>query len=500
MAVNPLTRSVTALLGSLAVALTLGAGAAAPAPGAPPAADGVTGPEDLAAMTAAYGRITGPGGQLRDPAYLPALVQATSALTVAQLVAQAATPTRLALTAGNVVPGWNVGNPLRAGWHGTRGLARRVAFTNRYGALLQGTVHRPLPGARDPYTAQRLRPPFPGVVVTPGSVQGSEGMYSWLAQDLAERGYVVLTFDVQGQGRGETLPHTTSNALPFCNPFAAPRDGEQLGCPGVPFQQLANFVVGTEDAVDFFTSTTARPYRNPGSAGARVDAHNPFARWLDRRRAARTDAPGRPMRLAIIGHSLGAQAVSRVQGTDRRVATVVALDKLAGGDGDPAVRPRVPALAVQSEYGFTVTPAALSGGSSLVPTPTPAGPDPRRERAAGFDRWAAAGHDSLLVVPRSSTHLEYTDIPLVLPASRYGQAVTSVYVQRWFDLHLKGRGSPRALLAPQLRYLEPRSGGRRAPVVLQAGEQLSTRYCSAYRLTDRRGRVATDGDLTGAGC
>ncbi|WP_345264607.1 alpha/beta hydrolase [Nocardioides nanhaiensis] len=494
---------MTALLGSLAVALTLGAAPAAPVDPAGPPAPGtsarVAGVDDLAAMAAAYGRITGPGGQLRNPAYLPALVQATSALTVAQLVAQAATPSRLALTAGNVVPGWNVGNPLRAGWHGTRGLARRVAFTNRYGALLQGTVHRPLPGARDPYTGQRLRPPFPGVVLTPGSVQGSEGMYSWLAQDLAERGYVVLTFDVQGQGRGETLPHTTSNALPFCNPFAAPRDGEQLGCPGVPFQQLANFVVGTEDAVDFFTSTAALPYRNPGSAGARIDTHNPFARWLDRRRDPRA-AAGRPMRLAIIGHSLGAQAVSRVQGTDRRVATVVALDKLAGGDGDPAVRPRVPALAVQSEYGFTVTPAALSGGSSLVPTPTPAGPDPRRERSAGFDRWAAAGVDSLLVVPRSSTHLEYTDIPLVLPASRYGQAVTSVYVQRWLDLQLKHRGSPRALLAPRLRYLEPRGSGRWAPVTLRAGDQLSTRYCSAYRLTDRRGRVATEGDLMGAGC
>lgn len=506
-----LARTLTALLGSLAAALAIGAGPAAPSSaatvGSAPTTAGPAGPssaiadpEDLAAMAAAYGRITGPGGQLRNPAYLPALAQQIPALALTQLLAQAATPTRLALTAGNLVPGWNVGNPLRAGWEGTRGVARRVAFTNRYGALLQGTVHRPRPGARDPYTGARLRPPFPGVVVTPGSVQGSEGMYAWLAQDLAERGYVVLTFDVQGQGRGETLPHTTGAAFPFCNPFAAPTDGEQLGCPGVPFQQLANFVVGTEDALDFFTSTAARRYANPGSAGARVDTHNPFARWLDRSRRARPGVPGRPMPIAVVGHSLGAQAVSRVQGTDPRVATVVALDKLAGGDGDPAVRPRVPALAVQSEYGFTVTPAALSGGSSLVPAPTPTGPDPRRERAAGFDRWTGAGRDALLVVPRSSTHLEYTDIPLVMPASRYGQAVTSVYVQRWLDLQLKGRGSPRALLAPRLRYLEPRGGGRWEPVLLRAADQLSTRYCSAYRLTDRRGRVSTDGDLTDAGC
>ena len=37
----------------------------------------------------------------------------------------------------------------------------------------------------------------------------------------------------------------------------------------------------------------------------------------------------------------------------------------------------------------------------------------------------------MLVVPRASTHLEYTDIALALPASRYGQDITSVYVQRW---------------------------------------------------------------------
>ena len=125
------------------------------------------------------------------------------------------------------------------GWNGTRGLSKRISFTNRYGALLNGTVYRPKPGARDPYTGQVLRGPFPGVVITEGSVQGSEGMYRWLAQDLAERGYVVLTYDVQGQGGGETLPHEPvpggeSNALPFCNPFAARRTASSSAAPACP--------------------------------------------------------------------------------------------------------------------------------------------------------------------------------------------------------------------------------------------------------------------------
>ena len=171
----------------------------------------------------AYGRITGPGGQLQNPAYLPALVQAATATGVAQLLTQVASPTHPAITPGNVFPGWNVGNPLRAGWDGSRGVSRPVSFENRYGALLRGTVYRPLDGAHDPYTGARLTPPYPGVVITEGSVQGSEGMYAWLAEDLAERGYVVLTYDVQGQGTSETLPHQDP---PSGAPVGDPNAGE----------------------------------------------------------------------------------------------------------------------------------------------------------------------------------------------------------------------------------------------------------------------------------
>jgi dienelactone hydrolase len=494
-------RSRVTLVALLAVgSLVLGT---TPAVAEPDPGDPAYTTRDLANINDAYGRIHGPGGQLRNPAYLPALLQQGTQIGLRQLLTQIANPTRLALTAGNVFPGWNVGNPLRAGWEHTRGRARKIAFTNRYGALLRGTVYRPRRGARDPYTGARLRPPYPGVVLTEGSVQGSEGMYEWLAQDLAERGYVVLTYDVQGQGTSETLPHLTNNALPFCNPFATPRDGEQFGCPGVPFQQLSNFVVGTRNALSFFTSTPRRPYRNVGAAGARVTPHNPYWRLFDRSPDRRTATPGRTTRIAIIGHSMGAAAVSKVQGTDRRVAAVVALDKLTGPsatgplDGSGNV-PVVPALAVQAEYGFTVAPWFLSGGSSLVPEPSPSGPDPMRERASGFDAWRDAGVDSMLVVPRASTHLEFTDIPLVLPASRYGQAVTSVYVQRWLDRYLKHR-SAGPLLRGSFRYLEPAGHGRWQPVRLRRDPLLSFYYCSAYALRDA-GRMRRDLDVTGVGC
>ncbi|MCW2709883.1 MAG: hypothetical protein JWR64_668 [Marmoricola sp.] len=473
--------------------------AAGPEPGSPAYVA-----RDAQNIQDAHGRIIGPGGQLQNPAYLAALTLAGTADQTEQLMEQAASPTRIGVTPGRVVPGWNVGNPLRSGWNGTRGLSERVSFTNRYGALLHGTVYRPRPGARDPYTGQVLRGPFPGAVITTGSVQGSEGMYRWLAQDLAERGYVVLTYDVQGQGGGETLPHepapgSQSNALPFCNPFATPQDGEEYGCPGAPAQQLSNFVVGTQDALSFFTSTPSRHYANPRSEGAKVSAFNPYWQLFDRSPDKSPATPGRTSRIAIIGHSMGAAAVSKVQGIDRRVAAVVALDKLAGpsstgpldGSGN---RPVVPALALQSEYGFTVSPYLTSGGSSINPEPSPGGPDPKRERATGYDAWRRADVDSMLVVPRASTHLEYTDIPLVLPASRYGQDVSSHYVQAWLDRYLKHQRNDSALTGRTFRYLEPVGNGVWRPITLQRDSLLSFYYCSAYGFRSGS-RVLSDDDL-----
>ncbi|WP_028638605.1 alpha/beta hydrolase [Nocardioides sp. URHA0032] len=456
-------RALTAIL-----SLLLAGALAAPASGADPSpSDPAYTARDAQNVADAYGRITGPGGQLQNPAYLPALVQATNAEYVDQLLAQAASQDHPAITPGNLLPGWNVGNPLRAGWSGTRGIARAVTFTSQYGAQLRGHVYRPLPGATDPYTGATLRPPYPGVVITEGSVQGSEQMYAWLAEDLAERGYVTMTYDVQGQGTSETLPH-----------------GEC--CPGVPSQQLDNFTTGTEDALDFFTSRA-----------------NPFLRFFDRSPDPDPFTPGRTTRIAIVGHSMGAAAVSKVQGTDDRVATVVALDKLTGPGSSGALDgtgnlPTVPALAVQSEYGFTVSPWFLSGGSSLSPQPSPDGPDPMRERETGYDAWRRAGVDSMLVVPRSSTHLEYTDIPLALPASRYGQDLTSVYVQRWLGHYLKHEPA-RPLLDTSFRYLEPVGADTWQPVRLRRDDNLSFYYCSAYGLHTAGGLVSS-GDITRVGC
>jgi hypothetical protein len=502
-------RLIAAIALGTALAVALPGPAAAgpgPAPGSPEYLA-----RDAENIAAAYGRQTAPDGQL-SPEYGLAGASYIGPVWAAQLAAQAATPTRPALTPGMAVPGWNSGNPYRAGWDGTRGTITPVTFTNRYGALIRGDVFAPLPGARDPYTGEPLQGPFPGVVITTGSVQGSERMYWWLAQDLAERGYVVLTYDVQGQGTSETFPHLGEPAdLPYCSLAAAPLAGEETSCPGVPSQQTANFVYGTIDAIDFFLSTPSAPYPNPAAGSADVDAYNPVWESFDRSPDPASVTPGRTTRLALVGHSLGALAVSYVQGVDDRVQTIVALDKLsthaAIGDGEAfdalgPLEPVVPALGLQSEYGFTVAPYFANSGlfdPAGVGSPDEA-PDPRRELATGYDGWTAAGVDSMVIVPRASTHLEYTDIAYVLPASRYGQALSSVYTQAWLDSYLRhDPAGTEALLAESFTYLEPTASGAWEPVHLDRDESLSFYFCSGYDLTTTGGRVADD-DITDLGC
>lgn len=491
----------------VALGSTGGSGGTAtdPAPGSPAYVA-----RDAQNVLDAYGRQTAPDGQL-TPDYLLALQRVSTTTEVQQLLQQAARPNRPAVSPGNLAPGWNVGNPYRANWNGTRGRIAGVRFPNRYGAQLVGDVFAPLPGAHDPYTGRKLAGPYPAVVITPGSVQGSERMYWWLAEDLAERGYVVLTFDTQGQGRSETLPHQPlapnvpgskiAPNVPFCDPLLPPARYESNGCPGVPSQQAGNFVVGTEDALSFLLSTPAKPYRG---------LSDPYWSAIDRRPDPKPDAPGRTAKVAVIGHSLGAFAVSYLQGVDPRISAVVALDKLSSGAGStppgtalPATRPVVPGLGIQSEYGFTVAPYTANGGSSLTPQPIPpnTAPDPHRELATGYDTWRAAGVDSMVVVPRSSTHLEYTDIPLALPASRYGQDVASHYAQAWLGKYLKNDPSAdAALLATSFRYNEPTSSGTWKAITLTRDAHLSYQFCSAFSWVRSSGGRASSSDVNGVGC
>jgi hypothetical protein len=114
------------------------------------------------------------------------------------------------------------------------GIVSPFLFTARDGATISGHVWATRKGP-----AHR-----PGIVITNGSVQADEAFYWYAAQALAKAGYVVMTFDPQGQGQSDT-----------------PGEGKDE-TEGVPAQTDGRpFFDGTEDAINFFLSTPRHPYR-----------------------------------------------------------------------------------------------------------------------------------------------------------------------------------------------------------------------------------------------
>ncbi|MHB1445990.1 MAG: alpha/beta hydrolase family protein [Acidimicrobiales bacterium] len=474
---------------------------------------------DVANIVNAFGRNQ---AQLTSPAYLEGLPRDIASRWIAQMKTQAANPADPALTGGNLIPGWNAGNPARAGWAGSRGREVAVHFTDADGAVLSGTLFAPLAKARDPYTHQPITYPLPGVVITTGSIQASAGVYSWLAEDLAERGYLVLTFDVQGQGTSETFPHQGPNsALPGCGTRAGA--GQATACAGFPSEQQQNFDQDTEDAITFLLSSPARRYPNVHTGTSSVDPYDPLWTLFDRSPDHHTVTPGRTTRVALIGHSTGAVTTSYLQGIDPRIEAAVALDKITAtpnaisddqaglGSLPGPVVPKVPILGIQSEYGFEPQPYWEASCSSFEPCPAAPGgsaappdlskaPNPRREEQTGFDTWVAHGVDSMLIVPRASTHLDYTDEPPILPASAWGQAMASYYTQAWLDEYLKHEpGAAQRLLATSLPYLQPVGHGVWKPVTINRNQDLSFYFCSGYAI-HVGGRRLKNTDLVGDGC
>ena len=327
---------------------------------------------DAENMAWAHGRLVDEYG---NPAFHSAYWTETVPITVANVQDQASHPDRPVLTVSRLLPG-ETADPFRVGWD--RGRVADIGYLNRYGARITGHVWAP-----------KADGSYPGIVITTGSIQGFEELYWWAAQGLAEAGYVVMTYDVQGQGESETFGHRPDGSL-WCD-----LGGE---CPGVPSQQATNFTEGTTDALEWFLSTA-----------------NPFRSLIDEDH------------LGLAGHSLGASAVTEIGNIDPRIDAVVGWDNVSL---PASIEPRVPTLGLNADYFFNVTP-------------TTSAPDPNA-RNATFRRFKDAGVPAMQVALRGSTHLEFTFVPYILPASSKGERVAMHYTLAWFDRWLRGAADPAA--------------------------------------------------------
>src|SRR5215469_15927753 len=169
------------------------------------------------------------------PSYQAALAADSAASTAQALAAEAADPGRF--FTDDLC--WNLSNGCAGDirlndWAANGdGIVRPVLFTARNGATLSGHVWATVAGP-----ARR-----PGIVITNGSVQADEELYWYAAQALAKAGYVVLTFDPQGQGQSDTFGQSPDQT-----------EGVPAQTTGTPFYD------GTEDALNFFLSTPSSPY------------------------------------------------------------------------------------------------------------------------------------------------------------------------------------------------------------------------------------------------
>jgi dienelactone hydrolase len=301
------------------------------------------------------------------------------------------------------------------------GIVEPVLFTARSGATISGHVW-----ATEAGPAQR-----PGIVITNGSVQANEQLYWFAAQALAKAGYVVLTWDPQGQGQSDTRGE-------------APDENE-----GFPAQSDGRpFFDGTEDALDFFLSTPDQHYE-PVPSCETGTSHAPKQ---DRRVAAGLDAAYNPVwqlldrsRIGLAGHSYGAAGVSYVGQADPRVKAIVAWDNLASTDPNgpsgsfpPGEQPCPADPSQRTPAPITKPALGISADYGLPPTPNASQPDPGAKSTESH-AYSDAGVDTGELIIRGGSHLDFSFIPNhAFGASLRGADLTAWYTTAWFDKYVKG--------------------------------------------------------------
>jgi dienelactone hydrolase len=311
------------------------------------------------------------------------------------------------------------------------GRVKHVLFTARNGATISARIWTANNPATNP-TAE-----LPGIVITNGSVQADEPLYWYVAQALAKDGYVVMTFDPQGQGRSDT--------------FGQEPDKEE----GFPAQSDGRpFYDGTEDALNFFLSNPRRPYVPVPSC----ETGTSHAAKQKERVTKGLDAAYNPLwhelqrtRIGIAGHSYGAGGVSYVGQWDPRVSAIVAYDNLGApepgtrekGCVDPKYRTAAP---------ITKPALGMSADYFLPPTPNTELPKPLAKSTESL-KYTEAGVDTGEIIIRGGSHLDYSFIPnQAFGASLRGADEIAWYTSAWFDKYLKkNRSADRRMLTNRWR-------------------------------------------------
>lgn len=304
----------------------------------------------------------------------------------------------------------------------SRGRVSLVTFTNRYGARLRGELYRPPANFRDPVTGVSSEGPFPLVVIIPAFTTPRQG-YRWAAQGLAESGYIVLAFDVQGSGQSDAAP-----AAEHCESGGAWTQPQEMGfrehgsCAGQPPSDPVNLVVGqVTPFVNGDWSGASRIYEE--NAANYVFGALDAAKWL-----LESEEPIDATRIGVAGHSIGAYAAMMVGNGD----PLSRFDAAIAWDGyqpmNHAVRPSVPTMFQQSQQ------QAVKGPTYLIPQ-DPEGFHPTRPTYAQFK---SACVPTAFQVLDASAHGEW-NYATGATGTALGERVAFHQSLAWFDRFLKGK-------------------------------------------------------------
>jgi dienelactone hydrolase len=150
---------------------------------------------------------------------------------------------------------------------------------------------------------------------------------------------------------------------------------------------------------------------------------------------AQTQFPGQLdlSRVGTMGHSLGAENSTRVQGDDR-VSAIIAWDPCSGAPCENSSGSR---LHDKGEEAQTPTLFITADYTGFPGYPQPRFSVPGELRAAGFSTLRANGVDSMLITPRATTHLDWAGNFTM--GTRYGETTSNQYNLAWFDRYLRGK-------------------------------------------------------------
>ncbi|WP_433444506.1 alpha/beta hydrolase family protein [Nonomuraea sp. CA-141351] len=230
----------------------------------------------------------------------------------------------------------------------------------------------------------------PLVVLSPG-LGLPRASLTFLAEDLASRGYVIALVDHAYESSGTTFPDgQTITCAPLCDQPKPPEGGQAA--------ITRNRAKDISFVIDELTG------RHPAWNKARMIAAK---------------------RIGMAGHSLGGDAGAATMAADRRVRAAVNLD----GTFHPAITLDRPFLLLGSQ-------ADHAPGKDQTW-------DDSWRKMSGWKRW--------LTVARTG-HTSFTDLSILQKAAGMSGAgdlppqrsleITRTYVAAFFDLHLKGKKQP----------------------------------------------------------